>query len=99
MDHAVLVGRLHASRDLPRDMKRLVERQRPLLQSCGKRPPSTSSKTRYRAPSTSSRPNCVAIGERLWFGLQAQVKVIPVTNAEELGKGLSGLSKIIEHYA
>lgn len=42
---------------------------------------------------------CVAIGERLWFGLQAQVKVNPVMNAEELGKGLSGLNKIIEHYA
>jgi len=42
---------------------------------------------------------CVSIGERLWFGLQAHVKVTPVMNAEELGKGLAELPKIIENYA
>lgn len=42
---------------------------------------------------------CVAIGERLWLGLQAQVKVKPVMNAEELGKGLSSLPRIVENYA
>ena len=42
---------------------------------------------------------CAAVGERLWFGLQAQVKVTPVMNGEELGKGLSDLAKIIENYA
>jgi hypothetical protein len=42
---------------------------------------------------------CVAVGERLWFGLQAQVKVTPVMNAEELGKGLADLPKIVQNYA
>ena len=42
---------------------------------------------------------CVAIGERLWFGLQAQVKMTPVMNAEDLGKGLSDLPRIVENYA
>jgi hypothetical protein len=42
---------------------------------------------------------CVAIGERLWFGLHAQVKVTPVMNGEDLGKGLVELPKIIANYA
>ena len=42
---------------------------------------------------------CVAIGERLWFGLHAEIKVTPVMNAEDLGKGLAELPKIIEQYA
>jgi|SRR5215831_4086077 len=41
----------------------------------------------------------VAVGERLWFGLQAQVKITPVMNGEELGKGLSEVAKIIQNYA
>jgi hypothetical protein len=42
---------------------------------------------------------CAAIGERLWFGLQAQIKVTPVMNAEELRKGLSDIANVIENYA
>ena len=42
---------------------------------------------------------CVAVGERLWFGLHAQVKVTPVMNGEDLGKGLSEAAKIVENYA
>jgi len=42
---------------------------------------------------------CVAIGERLWFGLRAEIKVTPVMNAEDLGKGLAELPKIVENYA
>ena len=42
---------------------------------------------------------CVAVGERLWFGLQAQVKITPVMNGEDLGKGLSQIAKVIENYA
>ena len=41
----------------------------------------------------------VAVGERLWLGLQAQVKITPVMNGEELGKGLSEVAKIIQNYA
>lgn len=40
-----------------------------------------------------------AIGERFWFGLQAQIKVTPVMTVEDLGKGLAELPKIIENYA
>lgn len=42
---------------------------------------------------------CVAVGERLWFGLQAQIKVTPVMNADDLGRGLSDIAKVIENYA
>jgi hypothetical protein len=42
---------------------------------------------------------CVAIGERMWFGLQAHVKVTPVMNGEELGKGLTEMGKVIETYS
>ena len=42
---------------------------------------------------------CAVVGERLWFGLQAQIKVTPVMNAEDLGKGLSDIAKVIENYA
>lgn len=42
---------------------------------------------------------CVAVGERLWFGLQAQVKVTPVMNGEELAKGLTEIAKVIENYS
>ena len=42
---------------------------------------------------------CVAVGERLWFGLGAEVKVTPVMNGDELGKGLSELGRVIETYA
>jgi hypothetical protein len=42
---------------------------------------------------------CAAVGERLWFGLHAQIKVTPVMNADELGKGLSDIAKVIENYA
>ncbi len=42
---------------------------------------------------------CAAVGERLWIGLQAQIKVTPVMNAEELGKGLTDIAKVIENYA
>jgi hypothetical protein len=42
---------------------------------------------------------CVAVGERLWFGLQAKIKVTPVMNADELGKGLSEIARVIENYA
>ena len=42
---------------------------------------------------------CAAIGERLWFGLQAEVKVTPVMNGEELGKGLAEMGKVIENYS
>src|SRR5215471_11832832 len=40
---------------------------------------------------------CVAVGERLWFGLHAQVKITPVMNGDDLGKGLSELGKAIEN--
>lgn len=39
-----------------------------------------------------------AIGERLWFGLQARIKVTPVMSGEELGKGLTELDKILKNY-
>lgn len=42
---------------------------------------------------------CAAVGERLWFGLQAEIKVTPVMNGEDLGKGLSNIAKVIENYA
>ena len=42
---------------------------------------------------------CIAVGERLWFGLQAQIKVTPVMNGEELGKGLTEIAKVIENYS
>jgi len=42
---------------------------------------------------------CVALGERMWLGLQAQIKVTPVMNPEELGKGLADMPKILKHYA
>ncbi len=42
---------------------------------------------------------CAAVGERMWFGLHAQIKVTPVMNGEELGKGLKEMSKVIENYA
>ena len=41
---------------------------------------------------------CAAVGERMWFGLQAQIKVTPVMSAEDLGKGLSEMGKILENY-
>lgn len=40
----------------------------------------------------------VAIGERLWFGLQAKVKLTPCMNGDDLGKGLSSLPQIIQNY-
>ena len=42
---------------------------------------------------------CAAVGERLWFGLHAQVRVTPVMTGEELGKGLSDIGKVVENYA
>ena len=42
---------------------------------------------------------CVAVGERLWFGLQAQIKVTPVMNGEDLGKGLKELPTVLQNYA
>ncbi len=42
---------------------------------------------------------CTALGERMWFGLQARIKVTPVMNGEELGKGLTEMGKILENYA
>jgi hypothetical protein len=41
----------------------------------------------------------LAVGERLWFGLRAHVTVTPVMTGEELGKGLSEITKVIENYA
>lgn len=40
-----------------------------------------------------------AVGERMWFGLQAQIRVTPVMNIDDLGKGLSEMGKILENYA
>jgi len=42
---------------------------------------------------------CAAIGERMWFGLRAQISVTPVMNADDLGRGLSDFGKVIENYA
>ena len=42
---------------------------------------------------------CAAVGERMWFGLQAQIKVTPVMNGEDLGKGLSEMPRVLESYA
>ena len=42
---------------------------------------------------------CAAIGERIWLGLQANIKVTPVMNGDELGKGLAEMGKVIENYA
>jgi len=43
---------------------------------------------------------CAAIGERMWFGWQAEVKVTPVMTAEDLGKGLGAeMPGIIANYA
>ena len=42
---------------------------------------------------------CVAVGERLWFGLHAQITITPVMNAEDLVKGLTDVAKVIESYA
>ena len=42
---------------------------------------------------------CAAVGERMWYGLQAQIKVTPVMNGEELGKGLTEIAKVIENYS
>ncbi len=43
---------------------------------------------------------CAAIGERMWFGLQAHIRVTPVMNFEDLGKGLAAeMPKIMESYA
>lgn len=42
---------------------------------------------------------CIAGGERLWFDLQAQIKVTPVMNADDLGRGLSDIAKVFENYA
>lgn len=41
----------------------------------------------------------VAVGERLWFGLQAHVTVKPVMNGEELGKGLAEIGRIVERFS
>jgi hypothetical protein len=64
----------------------------------------------YFYPADGCRAGCIflqtdnpavgaAVGERLWFGLQAEIKVTPVMNAEELRKGLSDIAKVIESYA
>lgn len=42
---------------------------------------------------------CAAVGERLWFGLNAQIKVTPVMSVDDLGKGLSEIASVIENYA
>lgn len=42
---------------------------------------------------------CAAVGERLWFGLRARITVTPVMTGEDLGNGLSEISKVIENYA
>ena len=40
-----------------------------------------------------------AIGERMWFGLQARVKITPVMNGDDLAKGLTGMGGVLQHYA
>jgi hypothetical protein len=42
---------------------------------------------------------CAAVGERMWFGLQAQITVTPVMNGEDLGKGLAEMGRVLENYA
>ncbi len=42
---------------------------------------------------------CTAIGERLWFGLQAHITITPVMNPDDLNKGLSDMPTVLENYA
>jgi hypothetical protein len=36
--------------------------------------------------------------ERFFFGLDAKIEMVPVMNAEDLRKGLSGIQSIIQRY-
>jgi hypothetical protein len=36
--------------------------------------------------------------ERFFFGVNAQVEIVPVMNAEDLRKALSGVQSIIQRY-
>ena len=38
------------------------------------------------------------VGERLWFGLQAKVRLTPCMNPDDLVKGLAQMPMIIKHY-
>jgi hypothetical protein len=38
------------------------------------------------------------VAERLFFGINAKIEVIPVMNAEDLQKGLAGVQKTIQRY-
>lgn len=39
------------------------------------------------------------IGERFWFGLKADVEMIPVMNPDDLMKGLASLDDIVARYS
>ena len=38
------------------------------------------------------------VGERLWFGLHAKVKLTPCMNGDDLGKALTQMPKIIQNF-
>jgi hypothetical protein len=38
------------------------------------------------------------VSERIFFGLNAEIDMIPVMTAEELAKGLTDIERIIENY-
>jgi len=38
------------------------------------------------------------VAERLFFGINAKIEVIPVMNAEDLQKGLAGVQNTIQRY-
>jgi hypothetical protein len=39
------------------------------------------------------------VGERFWFGLQADVEMTPVMSAEDLQKGIAGVEEIVKNYS